>query len=55
MVGGDQEVSRFYDPTVNAAYDVQLRLAEGTRNDMETIEDALRRVPLLGLNKPVIR
>jgi HAE1 family hydrophobic/amphiphilic exporter-1 len=37
MVGGDQEVSRFYDPTVNAAYDVELRLAEGTRNDVETI------------------
>ncbi len=37
MVGGDQEVSRFYDPSVNAAYNVQLRLAEGSRNDKETI------------------
>ena len=37
MVGGDREVSRFYDPSVNAAYDVQLRLVEGTRNDEQTI------------------
>jgi HAE1 family hydrophobic/amphiphilic exporter-1 len=37
MVGGDQEVSRFYDPSVNAAYNVQLRLAEGSRNDAEAI------------------
>ncbi|MFI5327272.1 MAG: efflux RND transporter permease subunit, partial [Candidatus Rokuibacteriota bacterium] len=33
MVGGDQEVSRFLDPTVNDDYDVQLRLAEGDRRD----------------------
>ncbi|MES1245794.1 MAG: efflux RND transporter permease subunit [Acidobacteriota bacterium] len=37
MVGGDQEVSRFVDPAVNDSYDVQLRLAEGTRNDAEAI------------------
>jgi HAE1 family hydrophobic/amphiphilic exporter-1 len=37
MVGGDQEVSRFRDPRVNDDYDVQLRLAEGTRNDPEAI------------------
>ncbi|MBL8151723.1 MAG: efflux RND transporter permease subunit, partial [Blastocatellia bacterium] len=33
MVGGDQEVSRFHDPSVNEDYDVQLRLIEGDRND----------------------
>ncbi|HVR97922.1 MAG TPA: efflux RND transporter permease subunit [Thermoanaerobaculia bacterium] len=33
MVGGDEEVSRFRDPSVNEDYDVQLRLAEGERND----------------------
>ncbi len=38
MVGGDPEVSRFYDPSVNGAYDVQLRLAEGYRNDAETLK-----------------
>ncbi len=37
MVGGDQEVSRFRDPTVNDDYDVQLRLAEGDRRDPGTI------------------
>ncbi|HEX9943621.1 MAG TPA: efflux RND transporter permease subunit [Thermoanaerobaculia bacterium] len=37
MVGGDQEVSRFRDPQVNDDYDVQLRLAEGERNDPEAI------------------
>jgi multidrug efflux pump subunit AcrB len=33
MVGGDQRVSRFRDPTVNDDYDVQLRISEGQRND----------------------
>ena len=37
MVGGDDRVSRFRDPTVNDDYDVQLRLAEGGRNDPTTI------------------
>ncbi len=37
MVGGDERVSRFRDPTVGDDYDVQLRLAEGKRNDRETI------------------
>ncbi len=37
MVGGDQEVSRFLDPTVNDDYDVQLRLAESDRRDPGTI------------------
>jgi hydrophobe/amphiphile efflux-1 (HAE1) family protein len=33
MVGGDPEVSRFYDASINGVYDVQLRLAEEYRND----------------------
>jgi HAE1 family hydrophobic/amphiphilic exporter-1 len=37
MVGGDDRVSRFHDSTVNEDYDVQLRLAEGSRNDPNTI------------------
>ena len=37
MVGGDQEVSRYYDPSVNENYDVQLRLSERDRNDPEVI------------------
>ncbi|HEV8573819.1 MAG TPA: efflux RND transporter permease subunit, partial [Dehalococcoidia bacterium] len=37
MVGGDQEVSRFRDESVNDDYDVQLRLVEGDRNSPESI------------------
>ena len=37
MVGGDERVSRFHDAEVNEDYDVQLRLAEGFRNDPDTI------------------
>ncbi len=37
MVGGDQEVSRFRDESVNDDYDVELRLTEGHRNDQATI------------------
>jgi HAE1 family hydrophobic/amphiphilic exporter-1 len=37
MVGGDQRVSRFRDASVNDDYDVQLRLAEVDRTDLETI------------------
>ena len=37
MVGGDTEVSRFIDPTVNEEYDVQLRLSKGDREDIGTI------------------
>ncbi|HEX8339242.1 MAG TPA: efflux RND transporter permease subunit, partial [Pyrinomonadaceae bacterium] len=33
MVGGDQEVTRFHDASVNEAYDVQLRLTERDRNN----------------------
>ena len=37
MVGGDQEVSRFHDPSVNEEYDVQLRLSRQDREDVGTI------------------
>ncbi len=37
MVGGDEQVSRFHDPDVNDDYDIQLRLAEGERNDPQAI------------------
>jgi hydrophobic/amphiphilic exporter-1 (mainly G- bacteria), HAE1 family len=37
MVGGDEEVSRFHDPSVNEEYDVQLRLAHDDREDAATI------------------
>jgi HAE1 family hydrophobic/amphiphilic exporter-1 len=37
MVGGDEKVSRFHDVASNEDYDVQLRLAEGSRNDLDTI------------------
>ncbi len=37
MVGGDQEVSRFLDPTVNDDYDVQLRVSAGDRRDPNAI------------------
>jgi len=38
MVGGDQQVSRFHDPGTNDDYDIQLRLAEGARNDPQAIK-----------------
>jgi HAE1 family hydrophobic/amphiphilic exporter-1 len=37
MVGGDEEVSRFHDPSVNEEYDIQLRLAKQDREDIGTI------------------
>jgi HAE1 family hydrophobic/amphiphilic exporter-1 len=37
MVGGDEEVSRFHDPQINDAYDIQLRLTEGTRNSADEV------------------
>src|SRR5436190_10334022 len=37
MVGGDERVSRFHDAEVNEDYDVELRLADGFRNDPKTI------------------
>jgi HAE1 family hydrophobic/amphiphilic exporter-1 len=38
MVGGDQEVSSFRDPSVNEEYDVQLRLDERFRDDPAVIQ-----------------
>jgi len=37
MVGGDDQVSRFRDPSVNEDYDVQLRLSDQDRSDKATI------------------
>ena len=37
MVGGDTEVSRFRDPTIDEDYFVQLRLSEKDRGDLGTI------------------
>ena len=37
MVGGEQKVSRYRDPSMNEDYYVQLRLSEGRRNDAEAI------------------
>jgi hydrophobic/amphiphilic exporter-1 (mainly G- bacteria), HAE1 family len=37
MVGGDDEVSRFRDETLNENYDVQLRLIEADRGDLGAI------------------
>ncbi|HVS20233.1 MAG TPA: efflux RND transporter permease subunit, partial [Pyrinomonadaceae bacterium] len=37
MVGGDDQVSRFRDPSVNQDYDVELRLSEADRKDAATI------------------
>ncbi|MEA2490579.1 MAG: multidrug efflux pump [Acidobacteriota bacterium] len=37
MVGGDQEVTRYRDPSVNEDYDVQLRVEQANRNDPAAI------------------
>jgi hydrophobic/amphiphilic exporter-1 (mainly G- bacteria), HAE1 family len=37
MVGGDEEVTRFYDARANDEYDVQLRLRQEDRDDPTTI------------------
>ena len=37
MVGGDPEVSRFYDPALNEVYDVELRLEEADRGDANAV------------------
>jgi len=38
MVGGDDQVSRFHDPTVNDDYDVQIRLLPQFRGNLSTIQ-----------------
>ncbi len=37
MVGGDDRVSRYRDAAANEDYDVQIRLANGERNDKEAV------------------
>jgi HAE1 family hydrophobic/amphiphilic exporter-1 len=37
MVGGDDQVSRFHDPTVNDDYDVQVRLSEEFRTSPDVV------------------
>jgi hydrophobic/amphiphilic exporter-1 (mainly G- bacteria), HAE1 family len=37
MVGGDEEVTRFHDRSVNDDYDVQLRLSEEYRGDTDAV------------------
>ena len=37
MVGGEEEASRFRDESINEDYDVQLRLTEADRRDVDTI------------------
>lgn len=37
MVGGDDRASRYYDPSVNDSYDVQIRLKEDQRRDATEI------------------
>ncbi|HEX7087739.1 MAG TPA: efflux RND transporter permease subunit [Vicinamibacterales bacterium] len=41
MVGGDEEVTRYRDASINDDYDVQLRLAEDDRNDPATLGQLL--------------
>jgi HAE1 family hydrophobic/amphiphilic exporter-1 len=38
MVGGDERVTRFRDEAMNEDYDVQVRLKEADRNEVEPIE-----------------
>ncbi len=38
MVGGEEEASRFRDESINEDYDVQLRLTEADRRDVNTIQ-----------------
>jgi HAE1 family hydrophobic/amphiphilic exporter-1 len=38
MVGGEEEVSRFRDDSINEDYDVELRLTEADRRDVDTIK-----------------
>jgi HAE1 family hydrophobic/amphiphilic exporter-1 len=41
MVGGDQQVTRYHDNSINEDYDVQLRLSERDRSDKGTISRLL--------------
>jgi HAE1 family hydrophobic/amphiphilic exporter-1 len=50
MVGGDERLSRFFDPGTNEAYEVQLRLAPSDRDRVEAIQRLL--VPRSALRAP---
>jgi hydrophobic/amphiphilic exporter-1 (mainly G- bacteria), HAE1 family len=41
MVGGDERLSRFFDPTTNEAYEVQLRLEQPYRDRVDAIQRLL--------------
>jgi HAE1 family hydrophobic/amphiphilic exporter-1 len=41
MVGGDEKLSRFFDPGTNEAYEVQLRLAQADRDRVDAIQRLL--------------
>jgi len=41
MVGGDEKVSRFFDPATNEAYEVQLRLNPSDRDRVDAIQRLL--------------
>jgi HAE1 family hydrophobic/amphiphilic exporter-1 len=41
MVGGEEKVSRFFDPNTNEAYEVQLRLNPSDRDDVDAISRLL--------------
>ncbi|HKO89685.1 MAG TPA: efflux RND transporter permease subunit, partial [Polyangiaceae bacterium] len=41
MVGGEEKVSRFFDPSTNEAYEVQLRLSSSDREDVDAISRLL--------------
>ncbi len=51
LVGGETEVSRFYDRSVNEDYDVQLRLRKEDRTNVESLGSLL----LPGSNEELIR
>src|SRR3546814_12176958 len=53
MVGGDERVTRFYDPTVNDSYDVQVRLEEDQRREPEEIARLF--VPRQGIGRESCR
>jgi len=51
MVGGDERVSRFHDPTVNDDYDVQVRLSE----EFRASPDAVSRLYVPSHNGKLVR
>jgi HAE1 family hydrophobic/amphiphilic exporter-1 len=53
MVGGDEKLSRFFDPGTNEAYEVQLRLAQADRDRVDAIQRLL--VPRSATRSPATR